>query len=219
VKGKGEINIKIALINGSPKVKTSASQYILKTLKTLLKDEDEIVEHQFRTDKISNATLEELVQCDVLVFAFPLYVDGVPSHLINCLYEMEGYFNRNLTKKITVYSLVNSGFYEGQQNAIALETIKNWCHKSKVNWGQGTGIGGGGMLASMENVPQGKGPTKDLWEAFKAVAMNISVGATAEDVYVSPNFPRFAYKFGAEMGWRQKIKANGLRVKDLNMKK
>jgi len=37
----------------------------------------------------------------------------------------------------------------------------------------------------------------------------------AEDLFISPNFPRIAYKIGAEMGWRKQIKANGLKAKDL----
>jgi multimeric flavodoxin WrbA len=207
--------MKIALINGSPKAKESASEYILKTLKTLINDEHEIAEYHYRIARIENADLEQIAECDILVFAFPLYVDGIPSHLLNCLYEMETFFKTKPIKKIAVYSIVNGGFYEGHQNAIALEIMKNWCEKAKLNWGQGIGIGGGGMLPMLIGIPDGKGPKKNLSIALNSIAKSISIGALADNIYISPNFPRFAYKLLAEMGWRQRSKANGLKRKDL----
>lgn len=211
--------MKIALINGSPKAKDSSSQYILKALRSLLPEEQEIIEYHFRTPKLSNDNLEQISKCNVLVFAFPLYVDGIPAQLLNCLYEMETFFKTKPTEKITVYALVNSGFYEGHQNSIALELMKNWCEKANLTWVQGVGIGGGGMLPSMVGVPDGRGPKKNFGKALKIIASSISTGITAENIFISPNFPIFAYKLSAEMGWRQQIKGNGLKRKDLFTKK
>ncbi|MDF2533824.1 MAG: hypothetical protein K0Q65_3405 [Clostridia bacterium] len=170
--------MKIALINGSPKAKNSTSGYVLQTLKPLLPNEHEMIEYYFRMPHISNRDLEQIAECDILVFAFPLYVDGLP-----------------------------------------LEIMKNWCEKAKLKWGQGIGIGGGGMLAVLAGVPDGQGLKKNLLKALNAIACSISLGTTADDLYISPNFPRFAYKLGAEMGWRQQGKANGLKTKDLFMKR
>ena len=36
-----------------------------------------------------------------------------------------------------------------------------------------------------------------------------------ENIYVSVAFPRFLYKMRTQIGWRQMIKANGGKVKDL----
>lgn len=211
--------MKIALINGSPKAKNSASGSVLKVLKAQLPKEYVIIEHDFRTAKLSNHELQHIGEYDVVVFAFPLYVDGIPAHLLNCLYQMETFFNTKPPKKMTVYSLVNSGFFEGHQNALALEIMKNWCEKAKLNWGQGIGIGGGGMLSALAGIPDGQGPTKNLSEALKAIANTISTESAADNIFISPNFPRIAYKLGAEMGWRQQIKANGLKPKDLFMRR
>lgn len=211
--------MKIALINGSPKAKNSGSEYIIHTLKSLLPKENEIIECNLRTAKLSNEELEHIVQCNVLVFAFPLYFDGIPSHLVDCLYQIETYLKTKLIHKITVYSIVNCGFYEGQQNSIALEIMKNWCEKAKINWGQGLGIGGGGMLPMFASIPEGKGPKKNFSEAIKTIANSIYTCTTGDNIYISPNFPRVIYKLAAEMGWRQQIKANGLKKRDLFTKK
>ena len=211
--------MRIALINGSPKTKNSASGCILQALKGLLPDEHEITEYSLRKSKISASDLEQISESSVLVFSFPLYVDGIPSQLLNCLYQMEMFFKAKAVKTMTVYSLVNSGFYEGEQNAIALEMIKNWCVKAGVDWGQGLGIGGGGMYPAMAAVPDGQGPKKNLQKALRIIAENLSAGAAAENIYINPGFPRILYKLAAEMGWRQQIKANGLKRKDLFTKK
>jgi multimeric flavodoxin WrbA len=211
--------MKIAFINGSPKAKNSASGYLLQTLKTLLHDENEILEYHFRTSELCDSDLAQIAECNTFVFAFPLYIDGIPSHLLSCLNQLETFFQKQSKKEISVYCLVNSGFYEGHQNAIALEMMKNWCEKAKLNWRQGAGIGGGGMLPFMTGVPEGKGPKKNASKALETIAHSIVADATAENIFISPNFPRFAYKLSAEMGWRQQARANGLRRKDLYARK
>ena len=211
--------MKIALINGSPKAKNSASAYVLQTLIHLLPDEYEMTDYHCKVSALGNDDLEQISKCNVLVFAFPLYVDGIPSQLLNCLYQMEAFFKIKQTEKKKVYALVNSGFYEGNQNAIALEIMKNWCEKANLSWGQGIGIGGGGMYAMLASVPDGQGPKRNLSAALNTLATSIITGESADDIFISPNLPRFAYKLGAEMGWRRQIKANGLKRKELSIKR
>ena len=43
----------------------------------------------------------------------------------------------------------------------------------------------------------------------------VDLGERQEDRYVSVAFPRFLYKMAGQMGWRQMIKANGGKAKDL----
>ncbi|MGB4439289.1 MAG: hypothetical protein WBJ13_08735 [Sedimentibacter sp.] len=97
--------------------------------------------------------------------------------------------------------------------------MKNWCEKTKLKWGQGFGIGGGGMLPQLSSIPDGKGPKKNFYIELKVFSRNVTLCTSAENIFTSPNFPRIAYKLGAEMGWRNLAKANGLSKKDLNKKK
>lgn len=212
--------MKIAFINGSPKVKGSASGCILQDLKTFLKpDSNTICEYNFSKPQLSKEEMEQLVEYNILVFAFPLYVDGIPSHLLSCLSQLEEFFTTMERKEIIVYSFVNCGFYEGHQNRLAIEMVENWCEKAGLKWGQGIGIGAGGMLQSLQSVPIGHGPKKNMEKAFKLLVNNILKCTSGENIFITPNFPRIAYKLAAEMGWRQTVKANGLRRRDLNLKK
>jgi multimeric flavodoxin WrbA len=206
--------LRIALINGSPKAKDSASECLLEDLRMLLKD-SVISEYSFRSPELKNP--DEVIGHDVLVFAFPLYVDGVPSHLLYCLEVLKEQLKGHKTE-IKVYAICNAGFYEGHQNQYALQILRNWCIKSGVTWGQGIGIGGGGMVLSLKNVPHGKGPKKKVSLALDNLASNIMQKSSADNIYVKPGIPRFLYKLAAEMGWRQTIKANGLKTKDLSIR-
>jgi len=165
---------------------------------------------------LSKEEIEILPDFDILVFAFPLYVDGIPSHLLSCLCQIEEATKNTKDKSVTVYALVNSGFFEGHHNKLALEMMKNWCIKADLKWGQGIGIGGGGALTGLSNVPLGKGPKSSLGIALKSLVDNISTKSQADNIFVSMNFPRIMYKLIGEFGWRQEIKKNGFKVKDLS---
>ena len=77
--------MKIALINGSPKRKDSASGLILKELQGLIPSENEIINLHFTKKQPVSSDLELLQDCSIMDLAFPLYVDSLPSHLLSCL--------------------------------------------------------------------------------------------------------------------------------------
>ncbi|NLB33863.1 MAG: hypothetical protein GX818_08910 [Tissierellia bacterium] len=128
---------------------------------------------------------------------------------------MEKYFSLRKNNDLYVYTIVNAGFYEGKQAAIAIEMMQNWAEKAKLKWGQGIGIGGGGMMSMISNSTDSKGTMKDVHIALTHLAENILTCKTADEIYTSPGIPRIVYKIGGEMGWRQSAKKQGLKTKDL----
>ncbi|MFZ2538024.1 MAG: hypothetical protein WAX04_03885 [Oscillospiraceae bacterium] len=205
--------MKIAMINGSPKKATSSSAALLNDLKTCFSSDVSFTDYHFTNSIITEKLILELSSFDAIVFAFPLYVDAIPSQLLTCLCEIEKVGITN--KKIHIYAISNCGFYEGEQNIIALEILENWCEKVGLVWGHGIGLGCGGALPEMSAVPLGKGPKTSLGKTLRKMATNIENVMSEESNYISLDFPRYIYKFAAEMGWRKMIKANGLKVKDL----
>lgn len=205
--------MKIALINGSPKANNSTSGTLLEELKRYLGDKTEVVNFSFHTATISKDVIEELAKTDAWVFAYPLYVDGIPGHLLSCLIQLE---EVHLQKpKVHVYGIVNCGFYEGVQAEFALKLLQNWTVKTSFVWGGGVGIGGGGGLSAMPTLKPGQGPKAPIDKALKIFAGTICKKEVRGNNYISVAVPRFLYKMGAQRGWRQLIKENGGKVKDL----
>lgn len=73
----------IVMINGSPKVNKNNSQYFLSELKQLIQNDNKVF--TFKVDSISKYpdALNAILNCDRLIIASPLYVDGIPSHLLH----------------------------------------------------------------------------------------------------------------------------------------
>ena len=66
----------IVMINGSPKVNKNNSQYFLSELKQLIQNDNKVF--TFKVDSTSKYpdALNAILNCDILIIAFPLYVDG-----------------------------------------------------------------------------------------------------------------------------------------------
>lgn len=204
----------IAFICASPKHKNSASAALLQDLKPLLTQKTSIQEFTITKPSLTKEQIEELETYDTWVIAHPLYVDGIPSHLLSCLCQLEGELSPK--QPISVYAIVNYGFIGGQQAKHALHILENWCIQAGLTWGMGIGLGGGGSLSAMENLPLGKGPKSQLGKAYLTFAQKILANETAENVHTSLALPRFLYKWFAEKHWRAQFKANGGKKKDLN---
>jgi len=206
--------VNIALINGSPKKKDSNSDALLHDLKSLFPAEHHIKEFLLNKPTLTEAELKELQSCSTWVFAQPLYIDGLPSHLLSCLCQMEREISTD--EVIRVYAIVNGGLYEGKQSQHALAIMESWCRRTGLQWGMGIGLGGGGGMKQMKGIPLGKGPKRALGKAYKVFAETILSQGVGENLYVSIALPRVLYKFLAERNWRKRFKENGGRARDLN---
>jgi multimeric flavodoxin WrbA len=208
--------MRIALINGSPKLNNSNSAFLLKRFEPLISTGNEIIHYTINSKPLTEEQYLELCQMDVLVIAFPLYIDAIPSHLFRMFVTLEEYMKTERKKDIYVYAIANNGFFEGKQNHIAFEIINNWCLRCGLHFGQGIGQGGGEMIGFTGNVPLGHGPLKNLGNTMKALANNIQSGSTEPSTLFNPNLPRFAWRFTAtHFFWNANAKKNGLKKKDI----
>lgn len=134
---------KTILINCSPKKSLSVSGFVMKCAGLMLRGEK--VYMQLRTPADRQPILHALKNAAKVVFVTPLYVDGLPSHVLPFLKEMEAFCRENdLTLK--VYAIANNGFIEGRQNDPLMQVLENFCIRSGLEWCGGIGIGGGVML-------------------------------------------------------------------------
>ena len=135
--------MKTVFINCSPSKHFSASSYFI-FLERLFVSGEKVTE-TLQTKSDHERILQQLENADAVVFALPLYVDGVPSHVLRFMEVLEQ-FCREKDLHFGVYCIANNGFIEGRQNEPLMQVFENFCTHSGLKWGGGTGIGGGVML-------------------------------------------------------------------------
>ena len=204
--------MKISIINGSPKTGRSNSEILGNYLLSLLKD-NEIRKYYSISVRLDDKIKNQIYNSDVLIFLFPLYVDGIPSNLLKLLVEFEK--EKVVNPATRVYCVVNNGFYEGKQNRLAILQIKNWCEKVKARWGQGIGVGAGELLPYLKKCKLEQGPLKNLGKALEKFSINILTLKNDKDIYINPNWLRSLYFFQGSISWILKGRKNNLRVREL----
>ena len=135
--------MKTVFINCSPKKRFCASAYFLDLQRLFVRGEK--VSEKLRTPADHDRILKQLPDTQAIVFCLPLYVDGIPSHVLRFMEEMEAYCKENRLK-LTVYCIANNGFIEGRQNEPLMQNFEHFCARAGLSWGGGVGIGGGVML-------------------------------------------------------------------------
>ena len=135
--------MKTVLINCSPKKRFCASAYLLSLQRLFVRGEK--VSEKLRTQADHARILKQLDDAQAVVFCLPLYVDGIPSHVLPFLEKMEAHCQEN-GLQLSVYCVANNGFIEGRQNEPLMQAFENFCARAGLTWGGGVGIGGGVML-------------------------------------------------------------------------
>lgn len=204
--------MKITIINGSPKTVKSNSEILGNYLFPLLKEND-IKKYYSIYFQLNDKTKNEIYNSDVLIFIFPLYVDGIPSNLLKLLVKFE---KENVVRPETkIYCIVNNGFYEGKQNFLALLHMKNWCKKVNAKWGQGIGIGSGELLPYLKKFKLGQGPLKNLEKILNRLSRNILTLNSDKNIYINPNWPKILYFIQGSISWILKARKNNLKIREL----
>ena len=219
------IIMKISMINGSPKVATSCSGLLLDQLqKDILKktnsSSNNITLYRINRNPLSDIDIAEIIKSDIIVVAFPLYVDGIPSHMLAALYQLEKAFtNSSVSPETTFYGIINNGFSEGFQNQHAANMLKLFCQRAGISFGQVFATGAGEMIRSMieANAPFGEGPlsfVKKDWESFVDC---ITRQESASSVFCSLKMPGWLFRaIGNHTFWKPTAKKNGISEKQMS---
>jgi multimeric flavodoxin WrbA len=208
--------MRIIIINGSQKSRESNTGIILNELNSLIKKDHEIINYVLGSKIFPPEIYEEIAAGDVIILAFPLYIDSIPSNALKALIELENYIKKESAENIIVYAIINNGFYEGKQTRIAFEIVQNWCEHTGLKFGGGIGQGAGEMIGATKNTPISKGPFNNLGRELKLLVEKIELKETFETKYLSPYFPRFLWRFMAKHTfWHPMAHKNKLTEKDI----
>ncbi|MDR0735317.1 MAG: NAD(P)H-dependent oxidoreductase [Zoogloeaceae bacterium] len=208
--------MKISLINASPKMSASNTGILLDALVRHIAAGHEIHRRRLGRKTFATEVLREIATDDVIIMGFPLYVDALPSNLLSMLIALEDCLKAEDCGEMTVYAIINNGFYEGRQTCIAFEIVQNWCARAGVRFGGGIGQGGGEIIGVMKKFHGAYGLFRQTERALIALAHSIPEGMPVGIRYLNPAFPRFLFGFLARhFFWRPLARKNGLRMKAL----
>ncbi len=134
----------ILILNASPKRKGGASRCFSRLMNLMLLG-CKVTTCDVRGPGDYKNALSLLENVDAVVISSPLYVDGIPAHMLPFLIQAEQLCVEK-RRCFKLYVLSNSGFIEAKQNALHLKMYEAWCSRAGIEWGGGLGIGGGVML-------------------------------------------------------------------------
>ena len=202
----------ICLINASPKGLKSASGYFLDSLQSFFGNCLHCNSMVINNPKL----VEEVLKSQAIVIAFPLYVDAIPAHLVAKLEEIQHARQAQPEKTISVYAIVNCGFFDASQNVYALEMMKIFCKKSGLHWNGGLAVGGGGFLGNNPKIPLHSMVKKELYFGLQALAEKIEKNSSLnENCFIEPGFSRFIYQIAGNIGFLWEGRKNGLTKKTM----
>lgn len=139
--------MRVLIVNGSPKKGGSTSKLLGRVMGCLLPG-CKVCYADVRSKKEYPSVLGQFKEIDALILAVPLYVDGIPSHVLEFLQQAEQFCVEN-SCRFSLYAISNNGFIEGSHNKVHLKMYECWCRRAGIAWGGGIGIGGGEMLRAL----------------------------------------------------------------------
>jgi hypothetical protein len=156
--------------------------------------------------------LSQVADSDLLILAFPLYVDSLPAGLTLALEKIaENRKKTAPTKHTRVLAIVNNGFPESKQNATAIAICKQFANKTGLEWVGGLAMGAGAMIGGM---PLEKAPMmKNIKKSLDLTAQSLIEGSTMPDEAIQliskTPLPKFIMTMFANMGWKNMAKPYG----------
>lgn len=195
---------RVALLNASPRGARS-------TTARLLADFAEALPVYARTSGVDAPELvgatdaEGLAECDAVVLGYPLYVDALPSGLVETLTRARG----ELAPGSGVYALCNMGFYEPEQIAPSFLVIENFCAAAGACWRGGVAVGGGGMVPATAAMPRMGMMRRGVSESIDRLVLALLAGKDAGVIEARPPVPRWAYRLAAQAQWRRLARESG----------
>ena len=217
----GEPARRAVLLVGSPRTRKSTSAslggYLFEQLAARgVQTETIQVYPAFSSPERTALALQKLDAADLVVLAFPLYVDSLPAPLIAALEKIAAQRAGRPTRQ-RFAAIANCGFPEASHNATALAICSIFARQSGFAWAGGLALGGGEGVVHGMPLDQLDGRAlpikKSLEMAADALAVGEPIPPAAGDLLAKPAVPSWLYLLLGAYGWRQQAGHYGMRRK------
>lgn len=210
---------RILLLVGSARRPRSTSEamgaYLLEQMADRGWDSETLLLHRVLGKAEQQETLfHEVDQADVIVLAFPLYVDSLPANAIRALeliHERRRAGPHRREQKLL--AIVNSGFPEAHQSDTAIAICRQFAREAGLEFAGGLRLGGGGAINGRP-IEEVGGAARFVVAALDMAAEAIAAGhpipEEAVETMGTSVVPAWGYRWMGWLGWRLQARQNGV---------
>ena len=209
----------VLILVGSPKGRSSTSFLLGSKLADGLRNcgavvTDGMVHRELQSEAGTTRLLDGVDAADLVVLAFPLYIDSLPApliHLLEIIAERRSRAASPGTPRLV--ALVQCGFPESRQCDTAVAICRLFALRTGMVWAGALAMGMGGQLAGgIEKLPGGGKHTLDaLRLAAESLANGGNIPFEAATSFGKPLIPRWIYTMFGNLGWRMQMRKNEVR--------
>ena len=219
------------LIVGSPKIKSPSTSgvlggYLLERLRERgWKTESVTLTAGLRQERGKQDLISSVDHADLVLLAFPLYIDTLPFLVTKALEVMAAQTSGgHESPPQRLFVLANNGFPEAHQNTLALAICHRFAVQSGVRWAGGLAMGAGEALSSGQSLTsrnRSGPPVKHVIQALDMAAAALTEGRPPPSEAVTmiarspiPLLPFAAWRWifvkAGARHWQRRAAANGI---------
>ena len=165
-----------------------------------------------RTEERTAALLAAVDAADIVILAFPLYVDGLPYLVTQALEQIAAHrAGETSIRRPLFLAIANCGFPEAQHNATALAICRQFADEAGFAWAGGLALGEGGAISGRSLAEVG-GMAHNVVAALDLAAAALAAGepvpTEAVALMARPFIPASAYMLMGDLGWLMQARRN-----------
>jgi hypothetical protein len=207
------------LLVGSPKGRKSTSYQLGSMLAEGIRKRgvavsEEMVQEGLRSEDGTARLLDSVDAADLVIFAFPLYIDSLPAPLTRLLERIAERRARVApagSPRLAV--VVQCGFPEAHQCGTAVEICRLFADRTRLRWAGALAMGMGGSVGGDPGKLPGGG--KNILDAIGMASESLANGGAipeaATALFAKPLMPRWTYTMVGNLGWRMDLRKNKAR--------
>jgi hypothetical protein len=226
----------VLLLVGSPKIEhrstsSIAGEHMLDILKAQgWKTETLTLKASLNREKGQVELCAAVDRADVLILAFPLYIDSLP-YLVTKALEVIANYKQSVetTRSQRMFVFVNSGFPEWHQNTLAVAICRRFADQCGILWAGALALGAGEALGGGQELRQPKRsgpPVTHVVEALDLAGADLAAGRAvsphAQSLISKTPIPMLSFgiwrwmfpKLGGRF-WKQQALEHGVKKEEL----
>lgn len=213
---------KAFLLIGSPKLTPSTSEslgtYLLDTMRERgVETEKVLIAQAVKTGNGIDGLLKALDRSDLIILAFPLYIDSLPYQVIKALELIALHWQKTGgAGKKRFAAICNCGFPEAEHTDTALAICRQFARETGIEWAGGLGLGGGEAIDGRQ-LDEGGGKVKNVKRSLEIAADALSRGEAVPEEAIKLMskrlVPVWLYLLIGGFGWKWRAWKNNALAK------